>query len=167
MAKIWNIGAVLPSFTPDGGSEIAMDKTSKSQDAKMTYTTERFEIFSDQESAAEHDALSVQNLLVNIAVPLDYAELVALTNEWVAGSAGFALESKLGTSSVFGVLKLLKKGATTGTKDEYVLGKARVRKVDLDMSFKVDGEVFVPIEFIATVDADGKLMKTGDYVAAV
>jgi len=167
MSKIWNIGAVLPTFTPDGGVEIAMTKTSKSQDAKLMYTTERFEIFSDQESAAEHDALSSQNLLVSIAVPMDYAELVVLSSEWVAGSAGHALKSDLGATSVFGVLKLLKKGGTTGTADEHIIGKARVRKVDLDMSFKVEGEVFVPIEFIAMADANGDLLTTGDYVATV
>lgn len=165
MGKIWNIGAVLPSFTPEGESEIVVEKTSRSQDAKLTYTTERFEIFSDQESAAEYDALSTQNLLVNIAVPLDFAQLAKLSTEFVAGSSGYALESKLGISSTFGVLKLLKKGATTGSEDEYVLGRARVRRVDLDMSFKVEGEVFVPIEFIATKDSDGKLMKTGNYTA--
>ena len=164
MAKIWNIGAVTPSFTPDGGSEIAMAKTSKSQDAKMTYTTERFEIFSDQESAAEQDILMSQNLLISLAVPLDFAELVALTSEWSEGTTGYALKSNLGSEAIFGVLKLLKKGATTGTANEYILGKARVKNVGLDMSFKVEGEVFVPIEFIATADANGDLMYTGDYV---
>lgn len=166
MSKMWKFGVGGMTFTPVEGTALVMTKTQKSQDVKMTYTTERDAKYSDQQSAPEEDGIISEILLVNTNVPLDYAELIVLTNEWVAGSTGYALKSNMGGKPVEGELKILKKGGTTGTADEYVMN-GKMTKVNLDMSFKVDGDVLVPIEFTAYPDADDIFIKTGDYVEAV